>query len=79
MSEWVKCSERLPEPHEWVLLFIATVKNGGCIATGCRDIPINDKYDYTVDSSTDWHSRAYRYRDYEITHWQPLPEPPREE
>ena len=78
MSDWINVKDELPEPKVWVLLFIASIKEGGGIGIGCRDLPIGGKYGYSVDSSTDWYSRGYRYHDYEITHWQPLPSKPNE-
>jgi len=76
MNEWISVKDKLPEPKEYVLLWLPSVGTG-CTAIGCRDTPIGTKNsDYYADSNTDWYARQYRYRDYEVTHWMPLPEPP---
>ncbi|KRI87840.1 DUF551 domain-containing protein [Acinetobacter baumannii] len=59
--EWISCEDRYPSPDEWVLGFI----NDGQGTTGHEIVYCHNKKFY--DSK------------YElpITHWMPLPEPPK--
>ena len=64
-SEWVKARERLPEPDKTVLWISAD----GVISTGIRP-----SHDMWLD--IDW--AAVEERDFQSTHWMPLPTPPEE-
>ena len=63
--EWIPVTERLPEPWKWILCY--------CEAGNIEML----RYDDFMD---EWGSvninRAYK-KDY-VTHWMPLPEPPKE-
>lgn len=68
MSEWIRCSERMPEANEDVLVVI----NPG----DYQSIHIGYMYnegDWMIDGEF-W----YEEGDPSITHWMPLPEPPKE-
>ncbi|QGZ13421.1 hypothetical protein KLPPOU148_044 [Klebsiella phage vB_KpnM_15-38_KLPPOU148] len=75
MADWIKCSERMPEPETPVLII-----NNGVIRIG------EIRWDYPTHEET---YQAFKYWDdpyddgqpwevFDITHWQPLPEPPQE-
>ena len=65
-SKWIPVSERLPEPWKWILCY--------CEVGNIEML----RYDDFMD---EWGSvninRAYK-KDY-VTHWMPLPEPPKGE
>ena len=71
MSEWIKCSEKLPKPAVWVLCW-----NGKWRGVG-KHMPLeNDGY---MEESERWQSETTEFIEYlgpKITHWMPLPEPP---
>lgn len=58
MQNWIKCSERMPEPHQPCLIW---VKEEGV---------------YVDWGITGEHFANYHRSD--VSHWQPLPEPPQE-
>lgn len=78
MSEWIKCSERLPEERVDVMVYVGEFfpKIAYCEreekfleeAAAMGRIPTPKIY-YWIDSNDD-SERVYP------THWQPLPEPP---
>ena len=65
-SKWIPVTERLPEPWKWILCY--------CEAGNIEML----RYD---DFMEEWGSininRAYK-KEY-VTHWMPLPEPPKED
>lgn len=61
MTDWIKCSERMPENMDTVI-----TSNGFDI--GCQW--------WDGDSWQEWSSHDAVPGD--VTHWQPLPEPPQE-
>ena len=64
MGNWIKCSERMPEPQEWVLVY-AKWANQQVL---CWENFGNRWSDFDEQS---YHRSMF-------THWQPLPEPPQE-
>ncbi len=68
MAEWIPVTERLPESmHEYVLC--CGEKGGQFVGWVFKDIMENGK------ARAFQHGGKGRY----ITHWMPLPEPPKEE
>lgn len=65
MSEWIKCSERMPELDKRVLLYFGSY--GGHIEDGCIGDDGDGPYHYFFDGDS---------LQQEPTHWMPLPEPP---
>lgn len=63
-SKWIPVTERLPEHENPVLCFI---KNGQ------QDILQFDKFENL------WIGMQWTYKRHAVTHWMPLPEPPKEE
>ena len=78
---WIPCSERLPELDQEVLVY-AIGKDDGFI--GDAVTTISERFIFRLFPSSDgveeWRS-PWEYFDsnYEITHWMPLPEPPKGE
>ena len=66
VQKWIPVTERLPEGMDWVLC-------------ACKDGEVRILcYDYIMD---DWdiHGRPTCYGKAFVTHWMPLPEPPKGE
>lgn len=66
MSEWVKCSERMPEEGKDVIVYddLEQVHEGCYFQYGDRTV---------------WEIPSYNpsyYDEVNVTHWMPLPEPP---
>ncbi len=64
--KWIKCSDRVPEPHTDVVVFekyrsCETIKIGHRL--GCEEYDWVDDHLFPLDK---------------ITHWMPLPNPPEE-
>ena len=69
MSEWISVKDKLPELHEEVLV---CNEEYGLSELGFATVAVLDGTDWieTWDRRTEIHY---------ITHWMPLPEPPKEE
>lgn len=63
-EKWIPVSERLPKTEDAVLCFI---KNGK------QDILQFDHFENL------WIGQQWTYKRHAVTHWMPLPEPPKEE
>lgn len=73
MTEWIKCSERLPEGSHAVLIYSKEIGITGSYlhqTAGC--LP-----SYWVLTDDDEYIRIIQL--YKITHWAELPEPPSED
>lgn len=71
-GEWIKCSDRLPEVGVEVLIFGNT----------CNEPPkilgVKGRYQGDQDWKYTWESEeGYIFREYEVTHWTPLPVEPK--
>jgi hypothetical protein len=62
MSEWIKCSERMPEPNMKILAHSKRCKHFFAVRKNRVRLP----WEF-VDGDTCYEK---------ITHWMPLPEPP---
>lgn len=62
--KWIPVTERLPKHEDAVLCFI---KNGQ------QDILQFDNFENL------WVGQQWRYKRHAVTHWMPLPEPPKED
>lgn len=68
MSQWIKCSERMPEEGEDVIVYddLKQVHEGFYLRYG---------------EHVSWDIYSYKpsyYDEVSVTHWMPLPEPPQE-
>lgn len=68
MSKWIRADDKLPFPHERVLLLRTT----GKIRRMIVGFYSNDNFWYDIDDL--WDSPLIN-----ITHWRPLPKPPKQE
>ena len=68
MSKWISTKDRLPSPHERVLLLRTT----GKIRKMIVGFYANDNFWYDIDDL--WDSPLMN-----ITHWMPLPKLPKQE
>lgn len=72
MGEWISVKDKLPEPNELVLLY----------CTFHEWNKPNEKWqDITVGRTDKYNNQIYpeHYEEgtnFDVTHWQPLPEPP---
>lgn len=69
MTEWIKCSDRLPEEFTAVLVYF---KTGGITVCELREKELHPRRWYIVD----FDEGDLDYRMDDITHWAKLPEPP---
>lgn len=61
MSNWIKCSERLPSRElDGVAIIVTVVTHGGRI----------------VSETDSWVGGTFDFWKEKVTHWQPLPTPP---
>jgi hypothetical protein len=65
MMEWIKCSDRMPEIAEWVIIVFEK-----------SDIQIGALN--SANKGYRWFSRGVGMLIDNPTHWMPLPEPPKE-
>lgn len=82
MSEWVKCSERLPESihgkHRWLVMLDCDHEAHKAVAWDfpypCGEINIAYFWGgkWSLSSHEDLHDGTF------VTHWMPLPNPPEE-
>ena len=82
-SKWIPSGERLPEDRQRVLLF-KQAKYGSCVMTAaystCLESYCNiDFCGVKRGGFFDYDSEAGYYELRDVTHWMPLPEPPKEE
>lgn len=65
MSEWISVNDRLPELQTYVLVVVDLGNNDLVVTIGSRSGNTGEfRHNYRVMGST-------------VTHWMPLPEPPR--
>jgi hypothetical protein len=69
MSEWIKCSERLPKKGQYVLLCADTIKQP---FVGYLDFNARVQFIGAVNQACYYTQGPSPI----ITHWQPMPEPP---
>lgn len=64
MPRWISVEERLPEAHKNVLVYVTN-------PIGWWNVEIDwmDEQGWVCSADSEWHT---------ITHWMPLPEPPKE-
>ena len=70
--EWIDVNERLPDNFASVLCYCKNNSTGG----KCATIGSCDKGCWFLQSGVGRQSYPHHY--YEVTHWMPLPEPPKE-
>ena len=81
MSEWIPVTEQLPELDQEVLVY-AVGKIDGFFGSSVYALSKRSLFKYVPSSkgSEEWRSPWLCFMEnYEITHWTPLPEPPKEE
>jgi hypothetical protein len=70
-DEWISVQDRLPENNELCNDMVMYWDNKTkCTKIGC--------YDYETDDWTDWGIGRSISKFIEVTHWQPLPQPPKQ-
>lgn len=66
MSEWISVKDRMPEPFVSILVHIP------------EDEPFPTVHEGYLTNDVNWYAAHYTRESDEITHWMPLPEPPKE-
>lgn len=80
MDDWVSVEDRMPDPGEEVLVF--AVSNDGYRSATIEKAEWGytmrhlNKFSTYVDWKSPW---PYFFKNYTITHWMPLPDPPQED
>ena len=64
VQEWISVKDRLPERYKYVILWDAMD----------RDIFVG-----VLDDKREWYVPGYQDEPFHITHWMPLPQPPKGE
>lgn len=67
--EWIKVTDRLPENEDWVLV-VSHIRGEPLVEMGCYVNCVEYQGWEAIDSFLD--------RPCNVTHWMPLPEPPKE-
>lgn len=67
MSEWIKCSERMPYDGQRVLCWLRSIS---------PQYPNHLILHFKLEKQSESHSHFPPIRDDLITHWMALPEPP---
>ena len=84
MSEWISVKDKLPEkPGHYLVLTNVNYWHGGCMDKNPEFFGTTKGYEGTTmsvldcffDSTLSWN----RVPNCHVTHWMPLPEPPKEE
>lgn len=80
MSDWISIEEKMPEHLDLVLLFIKYPEDARPLFTSTIEMG------YWNDKKKCWSNLAGYYKPelnllhgHNVTHWQPLPEPPKQE
>jgi hypothetical protein len=68
VQEWISVKDRLPDEYEPVLVYDPDVGHGQCVMYACWSVD-GWKTEFDFD----------HHEDHGITHWMPLPTPPKEE
>ncbi|MGI5825196.1 MAG: DUF551 domain-containing protein [Bacillota bacterium] len=87
VGEWISVEDRLPEKEKYVLLISKGWKNSqndvyiGCLKDNAIEAdPKGERNFWGIPTEeTDWSIYGWSYfKKPNVTHWQPLPEPPKE-
>lgn len=73
MTRWISVEDRLPDTRDWVLVIGEFVPEGGWFVPQIAEYFL-DSWRLDVDECSSPEDRGIR-----VTHWMPLPEPPKEE
>lgn len=83
MSDWISVDDRLPDIDQNVLVFAKGIYEGYIGDTVIAISSVTDKntlWPSLILEKPEWRSPwQYFFTDYEITHWMPLPQPPKGE
>ena len=67
VQEWIPVTERMPQNYISVLVYIPTAE------------PLPMVHEAYIGDDGEWHSsNFYEIENEDVTHWMPLPEPPKE-
>ncbi|WP_151685023.1 DUF551 domain-containing protein [Acinetobacter seifertii] len=78
--EWICCKQKMPKEDTSVLFRLQNgVIHDGFLTTDYSDGPYGENGEDFGDYSTMWSSLSsgIEYDLHEVTHWMPLPEPPK--
>ena len=80
VNRWIPCSERMPEIDTDVLVYAVRKDGLGDAVTTITKYINYIWFVHKVDTEPYWKDPwQYFHSDYEITHWIPLPEPPKDD
>lgn len=78
MSDWIKCSDRLPDYNEKVLVCFVTVLGTQQLTTAELNHQKRCASPESIDYDDIWYVAVGWGHKIKPTHWQPLPAPPTE-
>lgn len=79
VNRWIPCAERMPEFDKDVLVYAIRKDGLGDAVTTITQYINYMWFGHKIDTEPYWKDAwQYFHSDYEITHWMPLPEPPKD-
>ncbi len=81
--QWIKCSERLPELYDFVLVFADNKGTGEPRPFSIARRNSSDNWEFINNDNVmpnygSWMDIEYPMDSDDVTHWMPLPQPPKE-
>ena len=79
---WISVKNRTPPEGEYVLCYLSNPLDNGEYGSKIKSLYLENKLRIILDIEVTglvWSMKGFFYRFNDVTHWQPLPEPPNED